>query len=343
LAGSNNLTNFDHLRKIVNIEDTPNGFLKIPGIPVILPTLEWFLQRIENNDPYHFLRVNHATIDKYCWKFIISNATKIADNMGGVPTNPWENQLPLSKLDEYLTEGKYQEIWEGLMSQNSFGYFVNQKTHGEKLRTFIDVFHQNKDISPKFDIGISLGVGLGTIWGRYAQEHPLQTGRFRVVNLFSQKTNHMYFHSGVLRHFAIMGELPKLFNRLNDLGHQIVFLGPAYMKHFQQQYNIKNFHHIVTPLRTALDGYGDNIKEVQKIRDDYGKTILLHSTGHVAAGWIAYQLKDDMDIWGLDIGRSFDLDIVNKVKNDKSVTFPTQWTSAIDLNRAKDHIKRLRG
>ena len=146
MAGSNNLTNFDHLRKIVNIEDTPNGFLKIPGIPVILPTLEWFLQRIENNDPYHFLRVNHATIDKYCWKFIISNATKIADNIGGVPTNPWENQLPLSKLDEYLTEGKYQEIWEGLMSQNSFGYFVNQKTHGEKLRTFIDVFHQNKDI-----------------------------------------------------------------------------------------------------------------------------------------------------------------------------------------------------
>ena len=305
--------------------------------------MEWFLQRIENNDPYHFLRVNHATIDKYCWKFIISNATKIADNIGGVPTNPWENQLPLSKLDEYLTEGKYQEIWEGLMSQNSFGYFVNQKTHGEKLRTFIDVFHKNKDISPKFDIGISLGVGLGTIWGRYAQEHPLQTGRFRVVNLFSQKTNHMYFHSGVLRHFAIMGELPKLFNRLNDLGHQIVFLGPAYMKHFQQQYNIKNFHHIVTPLRTALDGYGDNIKEVQKIRDDYGKTILLHSTGHVAAGWIAYQLKDDMDIWGLDIGRSFDLDIANKVKNDKSVTFPTQWTSAIDFNKAKDHIKRLRG
>ena len=135
MAGSNNLTNFDHLRKIVNIEDTPNGFLKIPAIPVILPTLEWFLQRIENNDPYHFLRVNHATIDKYCWKFIISNATKIADNIGGVPTNPWENQLPLSKLDEYLTEGKYQEIWEGLMSQNSFGYFVNQKTHGEKLRT----------------------------------------------------------------------------------------------------------------------------------------------------------------------------------------------------------------
>lgn len=341
MAGSNNTTNFDHLRKIVNIEDTPNRFLGVPAIQVILPTLEWFLQRIEQNDPYHFLRVNHATIDKYCWKFVPN--TSIPKNTGGVPDNPWENQLSYSELDEYLSTKNYDELWKALMSQNSFGYFVNQKTHGEKLRTFLDVFHKNKDLSSKFDIGISLGVGLGTIWGRYAQEHPLQSARFRVVNKFSQNSNHMYFHSGILRHFDIMGELPKLFNRLNDLGHQIVFLGPSYMKHFEKRYDIKNFHHIVTPLRTALDGYGNNVKEVQNIRDEYGKTILLHSTGHIAAGWIAYQLKDDNDIWGLDIGRSFDLGITNIAKNDKSVTFPTQWTSINNLNAAKEHIKRLRG
>ena len=76
-------------------------------------------------------------------------------------------------------------------------------------------------------------------------------------------------------------------------------------------------------------------------RDEKGKTILFHSTGHVAAGWIADYLKDDLDIWGIDIGRSFDWDIKNKVRKYPELVFPTKWTE-VDKHQMVEHIKRLR-
>lgn len=313
--------------------------LECSNIDVTLPSTEWFLRRLEHNDPFHFLRVNHAMIDKYCWKFV-PGLPDPTPNLGGVPSSI-ANYLQFTQLEEFLKLKKYHELWEALLSQDSFSYFVEQKTVKEKFRTFIDVFHGYKDVSPKFDIGVSLGVGLGPIWGRYVEHHPLQSARLRVVSLLVESCHYRYFHSGCLRHFAIMGELYDFFDRINKMGHQVVFLGPEYMKYFKDEYQIQNFHHIVTPLRSALDGYGDNVKEVQRIRDEKGKTILFHSTGHLAAGWIAYQLKDDNDIWGFDIGRSFDWDIDEKVKADPSVEYPTQWT-VVDEKKIVEHIKRLR-
>ena len=313
--------------------------LEDSNIDVILPSVEWFLRRLENNDPFHHLRVNHATIDKYCWKFI-PNLPEIPHNLGGVPTS-LSNAIEFEKLDEFITLGKYEDIWKALLTQDSFSYFVEQNTVAEKLRTFVDVFHKYKDISPKFDIAVSLGVGLGPIWGRYYDAFPLQQGRKRVIDLITKKSKYPYFHSGALRHFGIMGELYHFFERINQMGFQIVFLGPEYLKLFEEEYKIENFHHIVTPMRRALDTYGDNLEEVKKIRDEKGKTILFHSTGHVAAGWIADYLKDDLDIWGIDIGRSFDWDIKNKVRKYPELVFPTKWTE-VDKHQMVEHIKRLR-
>lgn len=306
--------------------------LEASNIGVTLPSMEWFLHRIEKNDPYHFLRVNHAVIDKYCWKFV-EYSGPIAEGF---------EKLPFDTLGEYIDNSDYDSISNSLLSQNTFGYFEDQLTVEDKVKKFVEVFHGYKDVSPKFEISISLGVGLGPIWGRYVEHHPLQSARLRIVSLLVEKNKYRFFHSGVLKHFSVMGELPYFFDKLNRLGHQIVFLGPAYMKHFKDEYDIKNFHHIVTPLRTALDGYGDNVKEIQRIRDEKGKTILFHSTGHIASAWIAYQLKDDNDIWGIDIGRSFDWDISNAATNDSEVDFPTVWTTSIDKKELVKHIIKLR-
>ena len=312
--------------------------LDASNIDVTYLGIEWFLQRLKSEDPFHFLRVNHATIDKYCWKFVPGLPIP-AKNLGGTPTSV-ANHGQFEELEDYLHLGKYHELYEALMTQDTFGYFVDQKTIAEKLKTFVEVFHGYKDISKKFEIGVSLGVGLDTVWGRYVEHHPLQSARLRVVSLIVEKSKHEYYHSGVLRHFAVMGQLPYFFETINKLGYQVVFLGPAYMKLFEEQYNIENFHHIVTPLRSALDGYGDNLEEVKKIREEKGKTILFHSTGHVAAGWIAYQLKDT-DIFGIDIGRSFDWDIAEKAKKDPTLVFPTQWIN-VPKRKIVNHIKKIR-
>lgn len=312
--------------------------LDASNIDVTYLGIEWFLQRFRDNDPFHFLRVNHATIDKYCWKFV-PGAVIPKKNIGGTPSN-LSNQLPFEKLEEFLDSDDYQSIYDALMTQDTFGYFVDQKTVPEKLRTFVEVFHGYKDVSPKFEISVSLGVGLDTIWGRYVEHYPLQSARLRVVSLLVERNKYNYYHSGVLRHFAVMGQLPYFFKTINKLNYQVVFLGPEYMKLFKDEYNIQNFHHIVTPLRSALDGYGDNLEEVKRIREEKGPTILFHSTGHVAAGWIAYQLKDT-DIFGVDIGRSFDWDIAEKAKKDSSLVFPTLWTD-IPKNKIVNHIKKIR-
>ena len=106
--------------------------LEDSGIDVILPSVEWFLRRLENNDPFHHLRVNHATIDKYCWKFI-PNLPEIPHNLGGVPTS-LSNAIEFEKLDEFLTLGKYEDVWKALLTQNSFSYFVEQNTVAEKFK-----------------------------------------------------------------------------------------------------------------------------------------------------------------------------------------------------------------
>lgn len=312
--------------------------LQDSNIEVTYLGIEWFLQRIKQDIPFHFLRVNHATIDKYCWKFV-PNSTIPPKNLGGVPSNT-KNRVEFSVLEKLIDESDYQQIYEELLTQDTFGYFVNQKTVKDKLEKFVHVFHGYKDISPKFEISVSLGVGLDMVWGRYDGKHSLQKARKRVVELIVNKSKYDYYHSGVLKHFAVMGQLPYFFETINKLGHQVVFLGPEYMRLFKEEYDIKNFHHISTPLRSALDGYGDNLDEVKKIREEKGKTILFHSTGHVAAGWIAYQLKDT-DIFGIDIGRSFDWDIASKVKKDPDLVFPTKWTD-LPKQRIVNYIKKIR-
>ena len=37
--------------------------LEYTNIPVLLPDIDFFLNKIENNEPFHFLRANHGIID----------------------------------------------------------------------------------------------------------------------------------------------------------------------------------------------------------------------------------------------------------------------------------------
>jgi len=69
------------------------------------------------------------------------------------------------------------------------------------------------------------------------------------------------------------------------------------------------------------------------------KVILFHTSGHIASAYIADKLKDT-DIFGFDIGRSFDWIVKDLVESE--VTLAGDWFKTLDERRMKEHIKRLR-
>ena len=299
--------------------------IKLDGtnIDLLFPSIDFFIDKIERDEPFHFLRVNHGIIDKYAWGF----------------TNLKSNSLNFEKLTEWLVNKDYQSISNHLKKDKStWHYHLESKTLNDKIDSFVRVFHGYKDISEKFHIGVSAGVGLDGIWGNLSNDDPLQRGRVKCLKEIVELSEYQYYHSGVFRHMSIMGENKKFIERLNEFGYEIVFIGPEYIRHYGDRLNIKNFTHIQTPTRKAMDLYDDYINQVLDIRKK-NKTILFHTSGHVASAYIAEKLKDT-DIFGFDIGRSFDW-VVKDLVNDE-VTLAGDWFKTLNVDRMKEHIKRLR-
>ena len=298
--------------------------VKLDGsdINLLFPTIDFFIEKIKNDEPFHFLRVNHGMIDKYAWRF-----TKLKPN-----------SLPFEKLIEWLDNKDYQSISNELRKDNTWHYHLESKTLYNKLDTFIKVFHGYKDVSDKFHIGVSVGVGLDGIWGNLSNDDPLQRGRVKCLKQIVNSTPHQYYHSGIFRHMSIMGENKKFIEKLNEFGYEIVFMGPEYIRHFGERLSVNNFTHIQTPTRKAMDLYDDYINQILEIRKK-NKVILFHTSGHIASAYIADKLKDT-DIFGFDIGRSFDWIVKDLVESE--VTLAGDWFKTLDERRMKEHIKRLR-
>jgi hypothetical protein len=298
--------------------------IKLDGtnIDLLLPSIDFFIEKIEKDEPFHFLRVNHGIIDKYAWGF-----TKLKPN-----------SLPFEKLTEWIELKDYQSISNHLKRHNTWQYHLETKTLYDKVDSFVRVFHGYKDISDKFYIGVSAGVGLDGIWGNLSNDDPLQRGRTKCLKEIVDLSNHQYYHSGIFRHMSIMGENKKFIERLNEFGYEIVFMGPEYIRHFEDRLSVNNFTHISTPTRKAMDLYDDYINQVLEIRKK-NKIILFHTSGHVASAYIAEKLKDT-DIFGFDIGRSFDWIVKDMV--DSEVTLAGDWFKTLNIDRMKEHIKRLR-
>lgn len=298
--------------------------VKLDGsdINLLFPTMDFFIEKIKNDEPFHFLRVNHGMIDKYAWRF-----TKLKPN-----------SLPFEKLIEWLDNKDYQLISNELKKDDTWFYHLEKKTLGDKIDSFVKVFHGYKDVSDKFHIGVSVGVGLDGIWGNLSNDDPLQRGRVKCLKAIVDSTPHQYYHSGIFRHMSIMGENKKFIERLNEFGYEIVFMGPEYIRHFEERLDVKNFTHIQTPTRKAMNLYDNYINQILEIRKK-NKVILFHTSGHIASAYIADKLKDT-DIFGFDIGRSFDWVVKDLVESE--VTLAGDWFKTLNVDRMKDHIKKLR-
>lgn len=301
--------------------------LEHTDISVNYPSIDYFLDKLRSGNPYYFLKINHGIIDAY--------------------VKAYQSKGQISQLKELVQLKKYRKIANQLyknFADAKWGfkhYNLESKTIIDKLEVFTKVFFEYKNYIPKLETGISAGVGLGDVFGTYPHNDPKQLGRFEILKLVTElNSDTEYFHSGLFKHYSIMGEVDKLFQTANECGYKVIMLGPEYLRLFNEKYTIDDFKHIQIPPKGAIDYLDDYIEELMKFKDD--KVLFLPSCGHILSTYILDKIKDT-NIIGMDMGRSFDWSIKNHQNSEPTMAKGDVWYSPNrNENEYKKYINNLR-
>jgi len=264
---------------------------------VYLPSIDYYINKIKDDVPFHFIRANHGILDNFGFTY--------GDNM--------------SVLSKLISERNYDKIANDVVNyvksngwyksgENIAHYFEKSKSTADKLKYFIQVFTEYKSISPKIEIGVSAGVGLGDCFGTYPPEHPIQLRRIDALHTLVKDSSYEYFHSGITKHYSLMGEYQKMFDTLAENDFQVVFMGHDLIGLVNQIYDIKNYHYIEIPKVDAADNFEDYLNRIYVIKEKYKKVMMFYSCGHILSAYLAYKFKDE-HIFAFDIGKSFEHDI----------------------------------
>jgi hypothetical protein len=289
---------------------------------VLFPRINFFIDNIRNNKPFHFIRINHGILDLiFLGHDNISNFEKSFQN--GNFKHISNRMFIGDKRDENTPIKKFHKD-------------SNSDDVKSKMEILLKVLKEY-GISDKIQIGVSLGIGLNTLHGVLDKSHPLQIGRDETINIINKNTNSQFYYSGVLKHYTIKKEIFKLFEELNSNKFKVVFVGMNYMKFFEDIFKIDNFRHINIPWTGAINNIDEYIDEIKEIRKTNEKVMVMHSTGHILSSYIAHELKDT-DIFGLDIGRSFDL-LVSHIKNEGIGSY---WPTKEKLDKYIEYVDTVR-
>jgi hypothetical protein len=300
--------------------------LEYSDMMVGLPSIEFFINKIENNENYQFLRTNHAIFDLIYTAYNVNNVFQLSEFKSDLESKDYRK---ISEKVYKFSDKEYNNSWN--IYHKGSSELIN------KFEIYLKVFDEYKDISNVIDIGVSLGVGLNQYWGVFAKENPIQKARQLTFGIFYDKSKYEYYYSGVLKYFSVTDEIFKLFDSINNNNYNVVFVGRDYMRLYKDKFNIENFYHINIPNRGAIefvDDYVEEIKDICKTK----KTIVFYSIGHVLTFYMAHQLKDE-NIIGIDIGRSFD--ILLREKLDTEPSLPKCWIT-LNKEQLKAHINRVR-
>lgn len=296
--------------------------LEYTSISVLYPDIQWFLKKIERNEPFNFLRVNHGILDQIHLAY--------------------ENNY--KEFEEDYLNKNYFKITEKIINNSSKDLnklFINYHRNSDKLfqviYIFIKVLREYKSINDKINISVSLGVGLNTFWGVWHKDHPYQVGRTMIWKTIDKYKNSEFYYSGILKHYSVMGDVFKLMSTLKSKNFMCIFLGANHLKLYKNVFSLNNFTHIEIPQHRAIQHIDEYVFKILNISKKHENVILFHSCGHIMSSYLIHQLNN-FNIYTIDIGRSFDnlLDMYNS----KQHQIPVCWT-AIDRNDLKNYISTI--
>lgn len=264
--------------------------LEYTNITTSIPDINYFLNKIKNDEVIRFLRVNHGFIDGIHYAYHNRYDEFINDFSNG----------DYIKVAKNIVFGYYDKQW-------GFGHMHNISFELENaVANLLKLLRTYDELKGVLDISLSLGVGLNEFWGVWDKEYPLQVGRGKFADTLTNIVSTQFFYSGVFKYFTIKGEISKLFNLLNSKDYNVVFLGPERFGRYQNIFGIENYHFIQIPIKGAVSHIDSFTNDIVEINNNHKKTIVFLQCGHVISASIIDRLMNT-DISVLDIGRSFDI------------------------------------
>ena len=294
----------------MNLNESLNPIHIGCDIHTYVPTVDYYLNLLENDIRFKFIRLNHG----------------VCDSIAEVFSN--------EELDSLLEKNNYDIISKKIANfhEKNNGYLKSWSTLDNrfipKLSFFIKFFYENiQNENSKFDYGVSMCNGIYQFRDVNFSKHT--ANRARIIKSLSKYTTRPFFHGGIPRHFCVTGEIYKFFDKLNELDYDVIMFGPPYLKMIEYEFNIKNFKHIVIPYRNAVTIIDDKINSlIDSINKP--KTIVLNSTGHILSAYLFGKLEN-IDVTQFDVGRALDWNLNKSFINGK---FKLQFDS-LDANNYK--------
>lgn len=249
------------------------------GFNLLYPPIEYFLNKIDNGETFKYIRFNHGALDAFATVYQnIENFKKNLDNK--------EFDIICKRL-----RNEYRPFidWHG------------GKNLDRQIEIFVDLIC-NLDY-PNLHVGFDAGIGMGGGVGVFSDNHPIQIKRIKSANYILEGKDIDVYHTGLPKHWTIMGEVPYLMEELNKRNIKVILLGPPYMKYLIEKLNI-DITHIEIPYKKANEVFSEKIKKL-KSEIIEGNTLILHSTGHLLSTVLLHHLRD-ISVNTFDIGRGFD-------------------------------------
>jgi hypothetical protein len=231
-----------------------------------------------------------------------------------------------TEFNKLVSNKEYRKIAEKVAEYHTHHHPQLRRWHGDmnekyiQLLTFFVQFFNDEILNEdsEFDFGISLCNG---IWRASDNvEHKDVISRGNAFLSLSQNLDKIYFHGGLARHYAVTGEIFQLFDLLNELDYDVIFVGAPYFKIAEAVYNIKNFIHIPISYTNAIKNFDETIVTLKNTIKKK-ETIIFNSCGHDLTFYLADKIRG-IDVSQMDVGRALDWNI-NKsfVRNEHIEAF----------------------
>lgn len=249
------------------------------GFKLLYPSVDYFINKIDIGDNFKYIRFNHGALDAFA--LVYQNIENFKKNLDNKEFDVITNRL----------KNEYRPFidWHG------------GKNLHKQIEIFVDLLC-NLDY-PNLHAAIDAGIGMGGGVGVFSDNHPTQIKRIKAANYILEGKDIDIYHTGLPKHWAIMGEIPYLIEELEKRNIKIILMGAPYMKYLIQKLNT-NVTHIEIPYRKANEVFYEKVQEL-KSEIIEGNTIIFHSTGHLLSTVLLHHLRD-IDVNTFDIGRGFD-------------------------------------
>lgn len=255
-------------------------------INVYKPDVSFFINRIKNNEPFSFIKLNHAF-----WELVI------------------EVEKDLFKFEPYINDSLLKGLFPQERASDPVGWL---KLHG------FDLYYDLIDIVSNINqSNIFLGVShIGP------PDEKLFVGKQEYLsrlNCIVDKlpSNYIPFFGPIWKYYAIENKMNDFFNALNDF--QIVFIGLKHVDNIGKELNLK--HQFIELDLTATK---KRFELLDYFLNTWKKdTFWIFQAGESLSAWFIHHMNLKLnDFWGVDLGRSLDLILSKKALNIDEKSLP---------------------